>query len=289
MVRFGSYYRSSDSRHIQRFLCKNCGKHFSNATFSACYRQKKRRLNEPIRAQLCSGLSIRRLAMLHGVTRKTIARKLEFLGQQAKDQHRDFLNKYVHMNGRFSVLQFDDLETFEHTKCKPLSVTLVVDAVTRIIIDFTVAQIPAKGRLAAISRSKYGKRKDLSRSARHRLFKRLKAFSHNNAIFKSDQHLHYPQLMKAHFPHATHLRYKSIRGSDTGQGELKKTRFDPLFSINHTLAMLRANINRLVRKTWCTTKKVARLEDHLAIFAHFHNSVLVYPNLPLTPSVIYDN
>lgn len=274
-MRYGSYYRSSDSRHIQRFLCKNCGKHFSSATFSACYRQKKRRLNEPLRVQLCSGISIRRLALLHGVTRKTVARKLKFLGQQAKDQQRDFIERHVRNNGRFDSLQFDDLETFEHTKCKPVSVTVVVDARTRVIVDLSVASIPAKGRLASISRNKYGKRKDRSRAARQRLFKKLRSFARHDAIFKSDQHLHYPVLMRTHFPEATHLQYKSIRGSDTGQGELKKTRFDPLFSINHTLAMLRANVNRLFRKTWCTTKKIARLKDHLAIYVHFHNQTLV--------------
>ena len=47
---------------------------------------------------------------------------------------------------------------------------------------------------------------------------------------------------------------KGEKAAITGQGELKKKQRDPLFSINHTLAMLRANINRLVRRTWCTTK-----------------------------------
>ena len=49
------------------------------------------------------------------------------------------------------------------------------------------------------------------------------------------------------------------------QGELKKRGKDPLFYINHTLAMLRANVNRLIRKTWCTTKDPAQLIYHLAI------------------------
>ena len=39
--------------------------------------------------------------------------------------------------------------------------------------------------------------------------------------------------------------------------------------------MLRANISRLFRRTWNTTKKVASLLDHLRIYAYFHNSVLL--------------
>ena len=61
----------------------------------------------------------------------------------------------------------------------------------------------------------------------------------------------------------------------TGQGELKKLRFDPLFSLNHTCAMLRANINRLFRRTWCTTKKAACLKRHVAVYVRFHNTVLL--------------
>jgi hypothetical protein len=38
--------------------------------------------------------------------------------------------------------------------------------------------------------------------------------------------------------------------------------------------MTRANMNRLFRRTWCTTKLPARLADHLAIYAVFHNKML---------------
>ncbi|MCP4050867.1 MAG: transposase, partial [bacterium] len=78
---------------------------------------------------------------------------------------------------------------------------------------------------------------------------------------------------------ASHEKSKGEKGCVAGQGELKKVRIDPLFAINHTLAMLRANINRLVRKTWCTTKKPERLLDHLAIYTWFHNTKLIQPAL----------
>ena len=55
-------------------------------------------------------------------------------------------------------VEFDDLETFEHTKCKPLSVTLMVEYKTRRILGFEVSQMPAKGRIAHIARKKYGPR-----------------------------------------------------------------------------------------------------------------------------------
>jgi hypothetical protein len=38
--------------------------------------------------------------------------------------------------------------------------------------------------------------------------------------------------------------------------------------------MTRANVNRLFRKTWCTTKLPKRLADHFAIYAVYHNEML---------------
>jgi len=84
--------------------------------------------------------------------------------------------------------------------------------------------------------------------------------------FKTDGHDHYALLIKQFFPDATHEVFKSVRGAIIGQGELKKTRFDNLFSVNHTFATIRAKVNRLNRRTWCTTKKPERLADHIDIF-----------------------
>lgn len=74
-----------------------------------------------------------------------------------------------------------------------------------------------------------------------------------------------------------HKRVKGRRGCVVGQGELKRGGRDPLFALNHTAAMLRANVNRLFRRTWCTTKRMDRLKAHLMIYIDFHNTVLTAP------------
>ena len=112
-----------------------------------------------------------------------------------------------------------------------------------------------------------------------RLFKNLKPYLHPEAVIESDENPHYPNHVKRHVPHAKHIRYKGARGAVSGQGELKKQKFDPLFSLNHTCAMLRANISRLFRRTWNTTKKLESLVDHLWIYVRYHNTVLVNSDL----------
>lgn len=271
VIRRGHFRRKSDSRLIQRYQCLKCLKHFSAASSHPAFGQKKRQKNEPLRRLLCSAVSLRRSAKLLHLSRTTVSRKLVYLGLQSLSRlHRTNL-----MHPKCDEVQFDDQETFEHTKCKPLSITLAVDSKTRRILGFEISQMPAKGHLAKIARKKYGLRRDGRKRGRDRLFQTLKPLVHQQGIFKSDENPHYPESVRRHFPNAVHKAFKGQRGSIVGQGELKKIRFDPLFSLNHTCAMTRANMNRLARRTWCTTKSPARLKDHFAIYAVYHNEMLI--------------
>ena len=96
----------------------------------------------------------------------------------------------------------------------------------------------------------------------------------DTATLTSDENPHYGRFIRRHLPGVTHLTHPGRRGCVAGQGELKKIGRDPLFSLNHTCAMLRANLNRLFRRTWCTTQHRDRLSDHLAIYVNFHNRTL---------------
>ena len=115
------------------------------------------------------------------------------------------------------------------------------------------------------------------------MFKQLKQILPPDVCFKTDGHAHYAQLIKTHFPHSKHEVFISKRGAIVGQGELKKTAFDQLFSINHTFATVRAKVNRLNRRTWCTTKHPARLADHIDIFIDvFCDRLKLLPIKPTT-------
>jgi transposase-like protein len=267
----GTYYRKSDYKHIKRYRCKLCKKRFSQASFCPEYGQKKRQLNSMISTLLSSNMSQRRIAKVLKINVKTVARKLIFLGKKCKSIHFQSLKD---LDRKFEFLQFDDLETIEHTKCKPLSVSMIVEDKTRKIINFKVSKIPSKGLLAAISRKKYGIRPDERKESLDRLFREIKPYTKETATFYSDKHCYYPKPVKTYFPQSAHITTKGARGCIAGQGELKKLYYDPLFSLNHTFAMLRANINRLIRKTWNTTKKIEALNHHLWIYVDYHNNKL---------------
>ncbi len=278
IIRDGTYYRKDDSKIIQRLCCKTCGTRFSSATFNPTYRQKKRRVNPLILKLLSSGVSIRRSAILLGINRKTVERKLPFLAERCRRLQNREMQK---LKGRVFNIQIDDLITKENSKLKPLSVSIAVDDDRRLILGAEVSRIPAFGHLAKLGVKKYGPRKDEHYDGLTRLFQKISPIVSEEVQIKSDEHQRYPGFISAYLPKAKHLTFPSERGCVAGLGELKKIHFDPLFIINHTCAMLRANINRLIRKTWCTTKDPKRLKDHLDLFIYFYNQNLL--SRALTP------
>lgn len=266
MVRDGFYHRADDSKSIQRFKCKQCGKKCSAATFKATYQQKKRRINSTVRLLLGSNTPPVDIAEVVDVNIKTIASRLIWQAALSREKNKHYLEAYKQECPPITCVQFDDLVTFEHTKCKPLTVPCAVVDGTRVPLGFACASIPAFGHLAEVSRKKYGKRDDDSRRERCILFEALAELLPPDVHFKTDGHLHYAELIREYFPDAKHTVIKSEKGSNVAQGELKKTNFDELFSINHTFATMRAKVNRLNRRTWSTTKKPERLCDHIDIF-----------------------
>ena len=110
--KFGRFHRTSDGRWLQRYRCKSCKKTFSQATHDPACWQRKRDVNHPCMMMLASNMSMRRAAIMLTVNRKTVARKLDYLAAQLRlklaDQHP--LYKGI------DAIQFDELQTIEHTK-----------------------------------------------------------------------------------------------------------------------------------------------------------------------------
>ncbi len=217
-------------------------------------------------------MSLRRSAFLLNVNHKTVARKLPILAKICRRKNDKELKK---LKGRIYNIQIDDLITKENSKLKPLSVTIAIDEDRRRILGAEVSRIPAFGHLAKLAVIKYGKREDEHSKGLTRLFQKISPVVSKEVLIKSDEDPIYPGFISSYLPRSKHLAFKSERACVAGQGELKKVQFDPLFMINHTCALFRANVNRLIRKTWCTTKDPIRLKDHLDLFIYFYNEKLL--------------
>lgn len=269
IIKNGFFYRANDARKIQRFKCTSCGAKFSASTGTLEFGQKKRRVNFLLLKLFCAKVTQKRAARIAGVNKVTVARKFDYWSKKAELKNERFRKKLA--KSKAQHLLFDDLITKEKTKLKPLAVTVAVDGKRRFILTSNVSQIAAFGHLALLSKKKYGPRKSYHKEALEKSFKQLQPIVSPHSLIKSDEHVNYAPAVQKYFPKAEYKQFKSEKACVAGQGELKKTKYDPIFTINHTLAMMRDGIGTFVRRTWCTTQDPKRLQGHLEIFIYYYN------------------
>ncbi len=263
----GFYRRPSDQKKVQRYLCKSCKISFSDQTFAIDYRQQKRWFNQSCFVTICSGVSQRRTAYIFRVVPRTIARRVMRFGKICEEN----LAKYREQRAKVNEVQFDELESFIHTKLKPVTIPIAVEKKTRKVLAISIGNIGAKGPLKQISLQKYGRRPSERLSALKSMAKHLQACIAPEARIGSDMCPLYPKLIRDYFPNTKHYTCRGSRGAVVGLGELKKTVFDPIFTLNHTYAMFRDNLKTLSRRTWATAKRKDRLLFLLNIYGWFHN------------------
>ncbi|MBK9323583.1 MAG: hypothetical protein IPM97_11690 [Bdellovibrionaceae bacterium] len=122
-------------------------------------------------------------------------------------------------------LYFDELETIEHTKLKPLSVLLFVDEGYK-ILKSQVAVAPPKGRLAKVSYDKYGPRKDEREDILKQCFTELKGLRPKE--IRSDAKPSYRKYVQEFFPGLSTRSLIAQRRSVTGTGFTKSIRSRPM-------------------------------------------------------------
>ena len=108
-------------------------------------------------------------------------------------------------------IQFDELQTIEHTKCKPLSVAMAVSKNERKILGFKVLSMPATGHLAKISRKKYGSRPDHRKAGLTDLLNDLSRFLSPTITVSSDECSFYNGVVMQVFPKAIVNQYTGKR------------------------------------------------------------------------------
>lgn len=266
VIKRGYYTTRWNRQSVPRYFCKQCRKSFSTHTRLRTYRQKKPYLNRPIFDLYNSTMTQRRIARVLCVNRKTVVRKFLFLSLLARQAQEVWLKQYRPMR-----TQFDEMESFEHTRLKPVCVALCVDELSRNIVDIQVGSMPYKGKWAGISFRKYGPRKDERPQLRRKVLSRLSARGPLTIV--TDGHPSYPAAIKSTLPLANHLAFEASKERKFKPHGSRRNVDDPLFALNHTAAKMRHDLSRLLRKVWVTTKRTSRLQAHLDLYIAFHNGL----------------
>ncbi len=270
----GTFVRFGDSKIVQRFKCRVCKVNFSTATHSLFRWAKRRNLYPSIYQNACSTMSQRRSSLNLGTSQATVATAIKRMGRIAMREHIEWLFERYE-EGKIEEFQFDEMQTHQHTKMKPLSIPMAV-AKDRKILGFSVANMGYRAVHKERALQKYGPRKDRRQRGLKQMLQCFRTLLAPQTTVWSDQEVNYPLALERAAPGVqfTHHREPSRKACIVGQGELKSGTRDPLFAINHSCAMVRSSVPRLIRRTWNTTKKRMQLLRHLALYIRYHNMVL---------------
>jgi transposase-like protein len=271
----GRYRRTCDGRFVQRFLCLECHRTFSTQTFRVDYRLKRPDLVHSLLGPFVSKVTHRQAARVLGCSRKTVAHRLLLLGEHCRRFHFWRLARMQRTRGLRGVFQLDELETFEHSRrLAPVTLPVLVERSSYFVLDLASAALPCRGGLSQADRQRkaareqaLGVRRSGSRAAVERCVRTLARFHAGSGmvLVQTDRKSTYPGVLARHFGRRlVHARHSSRSRRDYG---------NPLFPVNHTLAMMRDGISRLVRRTWASSKLRERLERHAWIWAVWRNYV----------------
>jgi hypothetical protein len=265
---------------VQRFLCLECRRGFSIQTFRVDYRLRKPALHLFLFRDFVSKTTMRQSARNWECTRRTVAHRLKLLGTHCREFHQSMLERARRAGGIRGVFQLDELETFEHNRrLKPVTVPVLTERKSFFVLHAECAPLAAKGGLSPVNRkkkeeleSRFGKRRSGSVRAVQSSFEVLARVHrpHGEVAVQTDRKKSYATRLRRLFGERLwHGRYLSTTVRNYS---------NPLFPINHTLAMMRDGVSRLVRRSWAAAKLRERLELHLWIWIAYRNYVRAITN-----------
>lgn len=278
--RKGFYVRQCDGLRVQRFQCLRCFRWFSEQTFKLNYRHKRPEIDELVFDGLVSKVTQRQSARVIGCNRKAIALRLRLDGVHCRAFHRMQVAQALAKGKLHGTFQLDEAETFEdNRRIAPVTAPVLIDAHTYFIVHAATGDLPARKPLSQLNQLKLelrelerGKRKSESRFAVKRCWSKLEELTRlaPEILITTDRKTAYASSLRQRFGarlRHTRISSKEPRGYD-----------NPLFPVNHTLAMWRDGMSRLVRRNWATTKIARELRHHLWVWVSWRNYVRYITN-----------
>ena len=259
---YGKYKRKRSRQLIQRYKCSRCKHTFSDQTLSKTYKQKRPDLNQKILEGLGLGMGIRKLALNLRTTKKTIQRKMIFLA----DVCEKFQNKYMTEWDVKPQFQFDEMESYEHSRHATLGLPVVVEKKSHFIVSATAQYIRSRSQYPNLRDKHNFAHSDEIRGKERIIKERLKLCRtmkpKGRIVIDTDKHVCYKGYMKDVFgKEGVHISYNA--GDET-----EKQR---LFPVNNICGCLRDDVAMLRRKTWHGCKDKDMLNNRLKIYTFISN------------------
>jgi hypothetical protein len=274
--RRGTYRRICDGRVVQRFQCKRCKHTFSTQTFRVDRGLRRPSIDFLIFLGLVSKESQRQMVRKYDCGRGAIARRMKRYGKHCRLFHERALRERgtaLPWEGQF---QLDELETYEtDRRLKPVTVPVLVQLPSRCILHAAVGTLPARKPLSP-KKQKQLERIEVEEGHKRRSESREKVsecFAVLNEITKAEKIVRVGTDEKPTYRSILKKTFGGRLGHQRTHSKQPRTIRNPLFLVNHTFAMLRDGLGRLVRRNWGATKEREKLEWHLWLYIGWRNYV----------------
>ncbi len=222
----------------------------------------------PLLELLVSGVGLRKAAELLHLDVHSVQKKKLKIARTCWWLHHNLSPKLP--EGRTFLL--DEEETYEGASIRPVTVPLLIERETWFVVAAaagSIRRLAPRGTRRRARQERYereaGRRPDESNACVERVLGELARRTSGPLTLRSDQKRSYPVIARRVLAtRVTHL---------TTPGRAPRTRFNPLFAINVTIAMSRDCCSRLRRRSWLVSKNKERLQSHLHIYIVYRNYV----------------
>ena len=265
--RNGSYRPRCRTEPVPRFKCRLCRRGFSRQTFRLDYRDKRPDKNVELFKLLTSGVGLRQAGRYLGLDVHAVQKKFRKIARHMRLLNRNLLRG---LPGH-CVLLLDELESFEHRRIAPLTVPVLIERRSKLVLATDVAPIrrvakrgSRRQRWLERFEATSGRRRDRGHNCIRRVFGRMsRLLGGQVATLITDQ--------KSAYATQCRRRFGGQVLHHTVPSTLARTVYNPLFAINLTDAMMRDNNGRLRRRSWLVSKRGRFLGLQLELFAAYRN------------------
>jgi len=265
---FGSYYRETDNRRVQRYKCLSCNRTFSTQTFSTTYWQKKPEADGQIFSKTVNGMGNRQIARDLETDPATVDRKLARLGRHCLL----FLMSMLEKAKPATEIVYDGLETFEFSQHFPYHHNLAIEKGTDFTLFFNDSELRRKGSMTS------------SQKERRKELEKLHGTPDKKAIMKAteemlsvtvsvqkavtlytDAHKQYVRPINQYKGQITHV---------VTPGKNHRDHNNRMWEINLADLFLRHSSKNHTRETIAFSKRRQAAAERLAIFVVYRNFML---------------
>jgi hypothetical protein len=263
------WYETKASGRVKRFICRSCGKSFSEQTFRLSYYLHKKISFRDIFVRISSCSGIRALARSFQVTDKVISNRVGRLARQAMG-----MMASLRTSQRFSEhVAADGFESFIHSQYSPNNIHHLIGTESQYVYACDLAHIRRKGRM-----TEYQQRKRRRLEHKERLSGEIRTSFRRICHTLQDLALHTVKLTlytdekqeyKAVLRENRYLDGKIIHR--TTSARQARTFHNPLWPVNYYDRELRKDLSSMTRETTRWSQETNNCMERMYLYAGYHN------------------